>query len=671
MKRPNTAIEDFIANYSTNTDENTFSMNIMDDMYDFGDEEGDDQDTTDVSTTTATTSTVAVPTIRNTRPYASPVKKSRYQMLCEDPESSFAKAIAGAMLRDLEDVYIREDVDRAIQLDYDTQLVEKQRQSDTRRLNEDIERLVTRIVDEKKKLIGQEAIDMVILIEDQVAELRALIFGSDNVKYTYEDLWRDIADVELVLSDNPDRDTLTRFIKRYYEEAGITKDNEKVDFASEAKELTGDDDLKGIAVVALREKIAVANPVSHQLAIEYLPAIIPDELRELITDVKKEAGTSFIKGEIDAILYGVRVSKPLQERITPQHGTYYAYMNALFNVRDDVMARNELTKNVNLAAIHEPALNERIKSMREPNVLRIIDTSKDYFRELYTMNATPVEQYILEKEGASIDAYRETIYKYGERLTELKNRYNERIGSVIGGVLAVINTDGSILNGGALDSLRRPIVEGGVTRRQLTMSLIRDASFRVYYQNALKQLSPSIDSNEKKKFDAFRETVQLLASLCDYIMGHDDTINEALVDMETTLHQLRGKEMQMIRDESETPISRRGVSTVSPPIELKPDIRDKIDEAYNLVQKYCTKLVGLPLSVIKSPESLRVGLGGEFARYVAALYADCQLSYQDSYKSIKTFENVAKRKNDVLARLKEYTYTSVGSTKFHIARRLS
>lgn len=641
-------------------------MNVLDDLYEFSDKEDGYESTTTTTTTTATSTPmdpIMTTDTRHNRPYTTPVKKSRYQMLCEDPGAPFAKAVAGAMRRDLEDVYICEDVDRAIQLDYDGQMTEKERQREMKRLSEDIERMVERITDEKKKVIGQAAIDMVVEIEDSVERLRGYMFGNAEIKYTYEDLCRDIGETDLAFSDKPDNEALVRFITRYYIEAGITKKfgDEKYD----------EDDLKGVVITALDEKISnkmTSRP--HQLVIENVPSFVSTGTKDQLVYVKDEVVPIKEESSTQSILRGIQMCKPTMERITSVHTSYYTYMQALFGARNDTVARNELTKNVNLGAIHDPRLNARIQSLDEPTVLRIIDTSRDYFKELYQMNATPVEKYLVTKD--TIGDLQERVYTYRGVLTEMRTEYEKYIGDTLNDILVSVESAGSLLNLKTLEKLDESIRKGTVTRRQLTMSLIRDSSLRSYYQKALKEMDSSIEVSDKPKFDAFRDATKFVVTLCNYILGHDDSINEALVDMENTLDRLREKEMDMIREESNAPVRQQRATTASP-IELRPDISDKIDEAYLLVQKYCAKLKDLPLSVIKSQYSLDVGLGREFARFVASLYADSVRTNPDNYISAKTHESVVVRKDNVFKRLLSgYSYTSVGrgtrSERFHITR---
>lgn len=660
MKRPNTAIEEFIANYGDGDDDDDSChvdqpiVTMMDDMFDLGvypsDGSGDDE---------------PPPTRHVTRPSQSQPgqpqsKKSRFELLSEADEYPFMKLVAGAMQVDTETLYEREDVDRVIQRDYDIQMTNKRLLLEQENNTKKISLTEARTKELEKQLIDGNFVDE---FDDNVAgyidNLDQLVSPSRG--YRYENLCYEYNDYETILANNTKPELLIEFMQRLYDQEEEKGKSFKDEF--KATKLSNDK-LRDIAVIALWHRDI--DPSKKKK----LPPLIADELvdrsdlfhtsDEKLQEVKKEADerrTLYIspKTENMDVIYqkGMSMSKPVDEGdIHPKYKSYVSYMTALLNASDDITKRNELTRGINLTSIHTPELNERIRSIDNPNITSIIDTSKSFFKELYYINSGPLEIY---NDGvANIDKFREDIEAMKENMIEPRRLYEEGIKYQLKEIVESLENIGNVplLDTQKLVRYRdKNILNGQVTRDTIIASLIKDTSFRDYYTKNHKE-TVSLINTEMSSYLAMSKLFMLLKS---YIPAHNSGVLEKISTNEKTLERLRDERANSLSlvDDDEHKTTKRHRSTP----QVRPNVEDKIDEAYHLMVKYCPDLKGLPLSALKTRNAIESGLAGDFARYVAALFADANLLYPDSYKSTMAHNKVAQRKVDTMNRLKLYMFT--------------
>lgn len=91
-------------------------------------------------------------------------------------------------------------------------------------------------------------------------------------------------------------------------------------------------------------------------------------------------------------------------------------------------------------------------------------------------------------------------------------------------------------------------------------------------------------------------------------------------------------------------------------VALNSNVLDKIDEAYQLVQRWCPDLERLPRDAFFTASALESGLAGDFARFVAVLDADGSMLHPDQYKSGRMMDKVLVRKGEMMRRLQQYGY---------------
>lgn len=700
MKRSNTAIEEFIANYA---EADPHRSNVMDDFYDYSDEDfliddsaiditpfGNPSTLTNTNTTTTSTTNNTVPITgansKKSAPFQPILKKSRYQLLCDEPDAPFARAIAGAMnIMNFEDVYIHEDVDRMIEIDYENQRNEKQRHARLESIKKDITLAEVRVENLKKQLVSQADI---ISMNEAYANIEILKDIVSNERYNYVDLARELDEIQFVSNGIATDEELISYIEEFEQKYRERKDANTNRFRDEFKVFkeTNPDYKNALLFIAqkafIEKKAKIAeNPVykedssRHQLTIEFVEGFVEDLSdgeQEFLAEgfgIKTEPRKNFepADSDIDALMCqkGMTMTSPLQnERISPLHNGYASFMTALFNARDDAMARNEIVKGVDLFSIHEPALNERIKSLQSPSIISIIDTSKKYFKETFLNNGSLIELY--ETARQSVEYGEETIRyieTYTGILAKTRDQYQKEILSSMKIILTAITLDGSsdssqrLFNLKKLDLYRDRILSGTVQYNEIVSSIIADTSFMIYYKK--KVPDPALYD---KKLSSYLSLCQLFIAYASYIPEHDEKISESIATAVELVETLRNEEILIIKENSAL-TSRNDSRGTSLSVQLRPDIEDKINEAYRMLQQYCPNLRGLPLSAIKSKYSIDMGLGRDFARYVASLYAQNTLTFKDNYKSTNDYNNAVKRCSETLIRLKAYTYSKTGNSR--------
>lgn len=636
------------------TDDNPNQITLANDLFgnmdsDDDDNQGDEEDDGRMRVVNPIDDTVSPQT-----------KKSRFQLLSETEDYPFMKLVAGAMQVDTETLYEHEDVERVIQSDYDTQLATRRLLLEQENRVKKISLAETRSVELKKQLIGEHDTEIIeYTLGDNINNLEKLV--SPTRGYRYENLCREYNDYELVLGSKSTPEALVSFMERLYLEGGVDNSFEK-EF-NDAK--LGKDTLKEIAMIALWHRELDTNKKEKN---KELPSLIDDDLieddvfrgqTEEVKAIKQESdglrkAVYIVKPEQKTYFKGIHMASPTQSTRITAHHDYTSYMTALFNVAGDITARNELLRGVDLSSIHRPELNERIKSIKNSNIANVIDTTKAFFKEVYYMNSSPIEIYTDNKN--SLGEYKKDLTEMKRVLTEARVIYENRIVTQLDDIANVIlsDTEGglSLLNRTKLQQYATKFIPNGILSRDMIMTLITDSSFREYYKENHRETG-FID----KKMDSYLAMSMLFILLAQYIPKHNSEVLSKIAENEKIVEQLRDEQVNAIDPLASSGNRTNRTNATIPPPQVKPNVEDKIDEAYHLILKHCPNLKGLPLYAMKTKKAIASGIAGDFARYVAALFADANLLFPDVYKPTMAHIKVVQRKFDTMNRLKEYSYT--------------
>lgn len=647
MKRShNTAIEEFITKYGNDiSDDNDCGLTpitIMDDIFE-----------------AETPNSFSYSGGFNNSHTQQQAKKSRFQLLSEGQEYDFMKLVAGSMQVDVETLYEHEDMDRVIQTDYDLQLSEKKRLLAQENKTRKVTLIKARTAELKTQLIDQSEKDMIDSGYDTLQEIGQLV--GDEYDYRYERLCRESMDYDVVLNEKSDPEALIAFMERYYETHGL-QDNGPNTFAIKFRESElPQEALKGIAIQTLWYRDLDPSNEHHQFVDDITDAKldidIPIDVQQEALAIKEEpVVVTYIKNEESNYKRGMMMALPNNDMGTTyphKHDSYSSFMGALIDARNDIMTRNNLLKGVSITSIHTTELNQKIQSMKNPSITEIIDTSKEYFKDLYSANSNPITLYA---DMADDDAMVATMQKQKTDLSShrdgklLKERrfYDKFIVPRLDQlVIDITNSEQDtmvpMLNNKTLANYRTRISKGNVTRDEIISNLIVNPAFKHYYMVNSRPLD--------NKRHSYLHLCKLFLLLAEYLPKHDTEIHEKILANDNTLAQLDDTD---IDSDGMTIVSQQQQNTK---IQVKPNVVDKIDEAYHLMIEYCEELYGLPLVAVKSKRSIDAGLAGDFARYVAALFADANLLYPDSYKSKAAHDKVTLRKSEMMNRLKKYSYT--------------
>lgn len=660
MKRSNTAIEEFIANYGCDGNNAT---SVLSDFFEI---EEDNNDECGV-----TTSFPHYYERDNGNP--SPPKKSRLQIVNSHRDAPFMKLLAGARGVDTETLYEHEDVDRVIQSDYETQMAEKQRLLAQENRTKKANQLKTRALELKNQLVNEREKDRLSNAYERLRELDDLVVGDETEEvttYRYERMASTLNDYDIVLSEKPDPVALTAFMERSYLERDIHDENGPISFATQFKETGyGTDALKKIAMETLWYRDLDEDAVPRPDYVDFIREKYEEEeskaeqIKQQIGDIKREVE---VKIEPKVFYQGMLLASPVNNRgFSPKHESYASFMTALIDARDDVIERNNLLKGINLNTIHVPELNERIQAIKNVNVVGVIDESKAYFKEVYHMNANPISLYtdLVKTADARNVTYKKQLGRYRETLRESSLVYEKKIEPILSDLSMTIagendigdiegGTQSLLLNTKKLTLYRDRIKKGTLSRDEIISNLITDPLFMTYYMTKLPK-----NKLVNKRLDSYLALSLLFLSLDAYVPSHDAKILSEIVSTEKALAQIEEDDNAMVIHTMHHTI---GDHIQHPPphcgAQVRPDVEEKIDEAYQLVKDYCIGLKGLPLCEFKTKQSIEVGLGGDFARYVASLFADGNLLNPDRYNTTNAYQKVTLRKSEMMNRLQKYSY---------------
>ncbi len=659
MKRSNTAIEEFISTYGpkigindSDSEDNETHITIMDDLFEHGD---------DVNYSFNNKSSNG--TITQLQ-----AKKSRFQVLSDHQDYAFMKLVAGAMMVDVEMMYEHEDMDRAIQTDYDLQLIEKKRLMAQENKARKVQLKKDNIIQLKKQLINEDEKERIEEGHDLFRRLSEIVEGTP---YRYDTLASEYNDYDIVLNERFDKEALMSFMERFY--ALFYEQNDT--FAAQfSKAGLKDEDLKRLALQALWHRDIDPSREHHphfvdsltgqgaiKMSLDQGTVERLEEIKQEIVDAPKH---QVIPGlSVDAYKRGLFMATPDNFKHQSQKNlSYPVFMTSLIEARDDVMERNDIVKGVNLTSIHVPELNGKIESMKNPSVIDIIDKSKEFFKELYYTSTNIVQQYVdMSKTderlvSRSVQERKEELLYRREILVESRQVYENIITPILTNLAMVIvgdeddNKENELINKKKLVSYANRIEKGDLSRDTIISSLIVNNSFMEYYMKVSEYL---VDINLRdKKMASYLSLCRLFLALEAYVPEHDTEIRKKIMTNEKELALLLNEEDSTMMVEYVVP-----KNNIPSTIQLKPGVEDKIDEAYQLMVEHCPNLYGLPLVAVKSKRSIDAGLGGDFARYVAVLFADANLLFPDAYKSKLAHEKIILRKGEMMARLKKYSFT--------------
>ena len=643
--RANTDIEKFILNYGNDDrgddeyDDDDNGISIATDLYE---DDGEQQQYEQVG---AMEPVFAVTT----------KKRSRIDVIASREDNDFMRLLAGTLDVDLEDLYEHEDIDGVIQREQDTATEVKRR----RLLDEDRRRRIANIQNQidvlKSRLVSagdQERVDGAFL---ELNKLRALVGDSDSVLYTR--LVYTYADYESVLSPDTESSQLIDIMERLYRENGDQPRDFMRQLASASIDREDKKAMRGIVINALWQRdIGRTRNIKTYIEVD---DDADENFKTEVLRIKQEADTIHetpVKTEFNPfVVDSVGRYVTTGVRITPKYDSYTSYMTALIRARDDIMTRNELTKGVNITSIHTPELNRRISALTNPNITRIIDTSHDYFKELYYGANDAVTQYrdlIKNNSTNSLSRYETDLDQYGALLRRSLDLSEKRLALVLEQTIDIFNTmnrePSQLINTQALVRYKDTtmIRNGKVTRPDIIVDVIKeDASdFLLYYTSWS-------DRSIEAPLDNYLAMCDLFLSLADYIRKQNADLKQQIAVENQRLHQLMVESTE-IDDEG------RDTRRIYTSIRIKPRVLAKMDEAYRLVTEYCVNLRGLPLVAFKTPRAVEAGLAGDFACYVDALMTDNDTRKPTSYKSRLDHEGAVKRKSEMMNRLKAYSYTT-------------
>jgi hypothetical protein len=104
---------------------------------------------------------------------------------------------------------------------------------------------------------------------------------------------------------------------------------------------------------------------------------------------------------------------------------------------------------------------------------------------------------------------------------------------------------------------------------------------------------------------------------------------------------------------------------------IKAEIKTIVNRAWQKVTEYCDALSELPLEGFQSDAAFEIGLTGDFVAYIAVLYAENSLRYQEQYKAGKEYELSQRNLFEAMHALKKYEYDKGSDqlTKLDLHRR--
>lgn len=666
----NPSIEEFLRNYPS-----THRNKIDDD-------DSDDDDNTHLSSNWLNMNdpTIVSPSLTTTTQPVNVPKITSLDLIEQEPLYEFYVAIAGSMQLDIDDIFSREELERRVNNaqqmmnERNGKVIESERQGkELEKLNRQLGKL------RNEQLVIQHESDTLKKVERLLNKLDKIIgpyefkpHDNDNPS-GYLITVLNNSDYELVLSDNIDRESLISFLDR----------NERVnDRPAGTFTKYEDDQLKLLSLFTLwdrdynpdkrrsydeKDDVSFPDSILNKLDVLEKGGVPNDNITPLRNEALKidtymvdhgEDGSLNLVGENKAIKLAVKQEKT----VTPN---YYGIMDSLFSLHNDPLRLNNLLKGINLTTMHSPVLNQRIQRLANPSTALIIDTSKRYFKELYYMSNTVVDQFDdIDKSKDKLGAIRNDLDNNRNLLRSLVDLYRDTVTSILEEIFTVYTKEGSTI----LDQqeLHIPIPYNDITNK-----VIKDTLFRETYVNHIKDKGGIMNMITTTPIDPIY-MARLFTDLPVYVNERAMDIRNAIVKSEESLNQLNrplvtvvieddgdddGDVNNWLDKKSNKRRKRDGDDDSRTNLMIKPSIRDKIDEAYQLIMTWCPGLYNLPLKVIQESQSSKTsGLMGDFARFVAVLNADDNLLYPDNYKAKAMYEKISMKKSEAMERIKLYSY---------------
>lgn len=92
-------------------------------------------------------------------------------------------------------------------------------------------------------------------------------------------------------------------------------------------------------------------------------------------------------------------------------------------------------------------------------------------------------------------------------------------------------------------------------------------------------------------------------------------------------------------------------------IKLRSEIKYLLDRGYHHVMQYAPNLTGLPLDAFQSDSAYESGLSIDFIDVIATLAASREYTFPDGYRTQQQYKKIQYDKQDVMRRMRQYTYT--------------
>ena len=668
MKRPNTSIEAFLRDFPEgDTSPMTFENPVVDDFFEIdgirnrkfpGEEANPD----------------LAPLYAEERAHIDD-RVARLGILKKHPEYEWLGLLAGALqMISVEELFQEDDLEAVTASLRQEQQLAFQLESEKRAHQQQIDKQEQQLERAKQETLRMVRIQPFVTRLNILSGPYTISMISSPQQRGYFATALNYGDYGLVLGENATEQALADFILRYYASMGQSDANFKAQ-----RENLSHDDLRGLAMYALynrdffsddaRRGNTFLDDVTRQLETIRAELILEGKTTEAVVSILEKvetyrvgANNSGSDGEFPRLVKeeciveeGIkRESKRVVD--TKAVPDYVGFMSRLFASRDDVVTLNSLLKNIDITAIHSHALNQRIATLYQPSTAAIIDTSREYFREMYFGAKDLLEQFrdtgTSDKERLrELDVVREFLTDFEGLLGDLMTLYNEIVnGYLFPGAMKEYSTSSESVLDATLLANTTVMTPASY---EIILASIRDGKFRaLFVENGnardcvmaiLKQSSLVIPS---------LYAAQLLLDLSQYV---PDSLVEAQRLQNGGVNVLNTAKKRRI--EALTAHQYLSKPINSGVVQLKANIVDKIDEAYNLVQDNCPNLARLPLVGFKSPQACKAGLGGDFARYTAALFVDADNQRPTNYRSVRNANDNIRKRFDLMVRLKKYSYT--------------
>lgn len=164
----------------------------------------------------------------------------------------------------------------------------------------------------------------------------------------------------------------------------------------------------------------------------------------------------------------------------------------------------------------------------------------------------------------------------------------------------------------------------------------------------------------------FKDYTMYYQQYQDAVTNHKLRLTKQLNKIEDDIDDDEDDSINNKEDDSSLIIKQKNNPLYTGFLQIKPSISSKIEEAYLLINRYCKGLEDIPREALYSESSEKEGLMQDYAKLIAYLFADTELTYQKNYKSTNNFRKVIITKNDIMNRLKHYTYTVLRNNTYKI-----